>query len=275
MSADALLADLAHEFAERHPRESGQVLLSLTGDEARAFLAAAPTETAAAILEQISIAAGGHYVEDLPPADAARLLTSLTDERAVDLLRDIDLDRREPVLREISGHRAERLRDMLGQEAGTVGAIMRQRPPSVQGGGSVAQVLDELRRQRLGAIPYVYLVDRQGVLSQVITLGDLVAADGQTAAADLAQPADARLRVDSTINAALEYSGWQQHASLPVVDARGVLVGGLEYRALLRHRALADAESTDDSVGASLGELYRLGLAGFLQAATGGGRNDG
>lgn len=273
MSSDDTMGRLAIDFAERHPRDTATLLLTRPKAEVTAFLESAPAPVAAAILESLPIVSAGHFVSMLTPADAARVLAPLPADQAAHVLRGQADPWQTDVLGELPADVARRVRVHLEQRLGTVGAIMLRRPACVTREARVADALDQLQSQSIGAIPYVYVVDSDGRLSGAVNLEDLMKADPATPVTTHMRSADARLQASASAMAARGHQGWHQHTILPVVDAKGVIVGSLDFRSLTGDRQ--DSTGQSDSVGAALGELYQIGLAGFLQAASGGMQQSG
>lgn len=274
MSVDRRIVELAETYARLHPVDAARTLETLPGDQVIAFLEAAPLEIATTTLASMPIAAASHYLERLPPVTAALLLAQKRTEEAADLLRSVTPEACEGMLSVMPNALAEQLRGLMGYPTGTVGTIMRRLPPCISQDASFAEALVDLRRQRLGGIPYVYVVSRSDALVGVVRLADLLSGGSEDRVSEALRPVDTRLLVTMSIAAAQEHPGWLLFTTLPVVDENGLLVGGLEYRTLL-NRLRVSPRAGAHSAGEALGELYHLGMVGMLQiASTGVGRTD-
>ena len=80
-----------------------------------------------------------------------------------------------------------------------------------------------------------------------------------------------QLLADSRREAILSHPGWQVFPDLPVVDARGRILGMLSYRILLHLESEVGEPASGRALsGASkaLGELYWLGISAFVRGTS-------
>ncbi len=268
MSSTELLAELVGVYASTHPRDTGRLLLSLPSEQVTAFLADAAPATAAVVLQGMPIMAAGHYISLLEVSIAAGILRALPADLVAHLLRDEEQSRRDSVLETLPAEFSRQVRHHLDQTPGTVGSIMMRRPACVMQDATVAEAREQLASQTIGAVPYVYLVDGHAVITGVVNLEDLLKSEPSAPVASFAHGVDTKLPATASVVAAENHPGWQQHNVLPVVDGAGVMIGCLDHRSLLRDLNVVEPDQPA-SVAAALGELYKIGLEGFLQAAGG------
>ncbi|MBT3343342.1 MAG: magnesium transporter [Gemmatimonadetes bacterium] len=267
MSTEACFARLAESFSRAHPADAARGLESLPGPQVIAYLSDDP-EISAGLLGGMPAPAAARCIEALAPDVAAAILQHADPDQAAYLLHYLNDGERTAILSRVSDALSRQLHDRLSYPVESVGAVMRMQPPSIADNGTILQATEGLRRQRSGGIPYAYAVDGDYRLTGVMSLMALLhAAPGDRIEEHLVA-IQVRLTADLPLRAVIDHAGWRRYSVLPVVDADGRLVGGLEYRTLLHHWR-PESRPSADSVAAALGELYQLGISGMLQIATG------
>ncbi|HSC26687.1 MAG TPA: hypothetical protein VLD67_05405, partial [Vicinamibacterales bacterium] len=101
----------------------------------------------------------------------------------------------------------------------------------------------------------------------VLALSELVRARSTNAVRTLMHEPVESLPAWTPAAAVRTHPGWQRFHSLPVVDDAGCLVGAIRYRTLrhLERMAETGAVRPEGPTIAALGELFHIGMAGFVE----------
>jgi hypothetical protein len=77
-----------------------------------------------------------------------------------------------------------------------------------------------------------------------------------------------RFSPDLTIESIKNHPAWLEYPSIPVTDSLNKLIGILDLETIQKHKRKSDVDQINltAEVVSSLGELYRMGLSGFLHS---------
>lgn len=261
-------AVLSKSFLRNHPTESARVLEGLDSTEAAAMLADIDVESAAAVLRRMAsvpaAACCGQLSEDL----AATLVARLGPDSAAVLLRTLGAPASTAILDKLRPDLAVPIRRLLAYPEGTVGAMMDPNVFTVSNDISVKTANERLARNADAAIYYVYVVDREQRLVGVLTMRELMRAEGERSIASVMKRSLVSIEATSSRYEMVTHAGWRRFHAIPVVDAGGLLLGVLRYETL---RELETTLNSNDSqqkgrtdLALSLSELYVKGLTGLI-----------
>jgi len=182
------------------------------------------------------------------------LMNRMPPDEAADLLEHIPEDQRESVLGAIDDEHARDVRELDQYPPESAGGIMTTRYHKAFADETVGDVLAhiEAEQEEVEAANRVFVVRRNGELAGVAELNDMMGVDETAPLIDVAdrEPVSALVSDDQE-----EVGNLAAHYNLqvvPVVDARGVLVG------IVTHDDVVDVikEEADE-------DLYRLAGEGF------------
>src|SRR5208337_3013939 len=162
--------------AELHPADIADILEGLSRDEQKSVIEGLDEETAAQalseiptrmqadLLESISAQKAADIVEEMPPDEAADVLQELSPETSAEVLADMEKDE------------ANEVRELLGFEENTAGALMTTEYAFVHDSAAVEGAVAALRNFEgpLESIHMIYLVDDQAVLTGAVPMGRVV-----------------------------------------------------------------------------------------------------
>jgi Mg/Co/Ni transporter MgtE len=184
------------------------------------------------------------------------------------LLRRSSAEARQPVLGALPEPARRELTRLLASRPGTAGALADPGAIALHDTHCVADGL-----ARLAAHPAqagdLWLVDDDGHLTGLVALGDLLSNPPDAGLAKLRKRPPTPVPATAEREEIADHPGWQHHATLPVVDHRGTLVGQLRATDLSRATSLRGGGSTRAAkrTGRALAELYGLGLSGLVEWA--------
>ena len=244
MSAAATaLRELYRHYLRRHPDEVAEWLSEISSRRALAALEQMPDPLVLRVWSKLPFHVAHALFTKLPPARATLLLTRGDPVQAAQTLRALDVEQREAYLREIDTALAQDLRRLLDYPPDSAGALMHPVVATFRARQSAQEVLKYLRRFRGAATRDVIVVDDEGRLDGVVDIQDLALAFGKTPLGQLMRPAKTMASVVTTREEIAEILEQRKITELPVVDARGRVVGVVRYENLIS--AVQDETSAD------------------------------
>jgi magnesium transporter len=151
---------------------------------------------------------------------------------------------------------------------GTAGAFMDPQILILPDDIPVKEALRRIRRRPQQVSYFIYIVNREDKLIGFTNLRELMLSDPNVPVSVVKQTIAVSLKAQLNQKAILSHSGWKDFHTLPVVDEEGKFLGVIEYQTL-RFLELAsrgkNQEIPDYGVEAALGELYGIGLTGFIK----------
>jgi Mg/Co/Ni transporter MgtE len=166
-------------------------------------------------------------VTDLPEERAADILEEMAPDEAADLLQDLPEERREEIVDLMQPEEKQDVEELLTYDEDSAGGIMTSDFVALGADLTASAAIDKLRE--LQPDPeltyYLYVVDAQGRLEGVISLRDLVVAKPETKLAQIMDPHVLKVDATTTKEDVAALIAKYDLLALPVVDARGTLIG--------------------------------------------------
>jgi len=231
---------LKEELGRMPAQDTARILEELTNDHRLAIIEGMGVEQASDTLEELDPRTQRDLIATLDKEKAARLVKEMTPGQAADVLAVLAASERESILALLEGETAAKLRSILDKQEElaidfTVSGFLRFDPET-----SVEEARTEFRQaaRSKGQLTYIYVVDGQGVLLGVVDSKGLLLADDDKKLREIMSPRVVSLAPSSTLKQASELFARYLYRALPVVDARGKILGVLPYRDVvgLRHR---------------------------------------
>lgn len=241
-------AALAAPLAGCNTADAVEFLNTLTLDRATDTLAALPLPRAVKLLEAPELHRAGPLVSRLPRVRAAALLGLMADDRATDIVLELEPAEREQLLPLIGIQARQVIQTLLNYAPDTAGALMTTEFVSVPADWTVAQTLQHIRDvERTRETVYaIYVLDPASAqLQQVVTLRRLITGQPGASILDVAQT-NAPVTVDPLMDQEEVAQLIRRHdlLAIPVVDAQRRLLGIVTVDDVLD--ALIE-ESTEDA----------------------------
>ena len=241
-------AALAAPLAGCNTADAVEFLNTLSLERAVDTLAALPLPRAVKLLEAPELHRAGRLVSRLPGVRAAALLGLMADDRATDIVLELEPAEREQLLPLIGVQARQVIQTLLNYAPDTAGALMTTEFVSVPADWTVAQTLQHIRDvERTRETVYaIYVLDPgSGQLQQVVTLRRLITGRADASILTVAQ-ANAPVTVDPLMDQEEVAQLIRRHdlLAIPVVDAQRQLLGIVTVDDVLD--ALIE-ESTEDA----------------------------
>lgn len=264
---------LAIAFLQQHPSQAALALERMPIEQQIEVVRLAPDESAGALREMMPGAAAACLAR-LEPERAATVVARLGIDAAVALVRRLPPDAAERVLAAVPPHTQDELRRVLRFPDGTAGALMDPAVLALPDDITAANARLRLRRASRDLLYYLYVVDREQRLIGVMDIPELMRAHSRDPVRMVMHADVQRIAAWTPTGAVHRHSGWQSFHAMPVVDERDRLIGAIRYHTLRR----IELDAAGDRAGqpaaqtaAALGELFRVGVAGLVDAVAAGG----
>lgn len=185
-----------------------------------------PKDTAVEVFDMLDQSLQHEIIEGLKDSDVAHFFESLDPDDRVRLMDEMPASVARQMLRHLDPRERSLTNIVLGYPSGTIGRAMSPEFVAVPEHWTVAQALEKVRRAGDDAetIYTLPVVDRQRLLKGVISLRDLMLADGETAVEDIMSEVDS-VGADHDAEDAARRCADRKHLAMPVTDREHRVVG--------------------------------------------------
>jgi magnesium transporter len=160
------------------PSDTALAISRLTPVEQGRLLSLLNPSFAADVIEDVPDSQAADIIEELPPKQAAAIVDEMQSDRQADLLSELEIEDIEAILQEMTPSDAEEARSILSYPADSAGGIMISEFFAYRENLSITDVLEDLQKNREiymdYHVQYIYIVDREGKLSGVLRMHDLL-----------------------------------------------------------------------------------------------------
>ncbi len=243
----ALTGDLRAALDNDDPSGAAKAAGQLSSARVARVLAEFPSARVARIVQALEPAKAGRVIGHLPlilsaemigeldPALAARLFRNVPADNAADIYGVLPEPAREALGKHLDERWLEEIRNLTAYPADSAGSAMTPRFVTIEEHRTVGEALDALMAasERTERPVYIYVIDRAGVLSGIISLRDLLNYPRATAVADVMNRNVVAVEVDD-----------------PAVDAAQLLQDRrlMMIPVLTRDRRVAGVLTFDDAI---------------------------
>lgn len=186
------------------------------------------------------------------------VVTLLTTDDAVELLRSLPADFREKVLAVLDPEQSTPLKELLSYKSGTAGALMAKEYLAIPVTATIKQAteyLQSLPQNKKGKVSYIYVVDQNRLLEGVIQIRDLIFYPPSTPVNDILIKPVVQVETGMSQMDVTKLLQRHNYLGLPVVNEAQQLVGVISADNALE---VLEEEASDDIakiVGTSAEEL--------------------
>ncbi|HTX61426.1 MAG TPA: CBS domain-containing protein [Methanobacterium sp.] len=162
-----------------HPADIAEIVDQLGLNESLNILNSLDDEAAADTLEEVSPERQVYLLEGMDSKRAAEILDEMDPDDAADVLGDLPEEKAEELLDLLEPKESKDLRILLEYPENTAGGIMTTEYASVVQDLTVGEVLKSLRdiAEDVETIYYVYITSKDGELTGVVSLRDILLSD--------------------------------------------------------------------------------------------------
>jgi magnesium transporter len=224
---------LKERLEDRHPADIAELCNELTAEEATFIYRHLDNERAADVLVEMDDDARKEILETLPSETIARHFVDYMDtDDAVDVIRELDEDRQEEILAHIGDiEQAGDIVDLLKYDEDTAGGHMGTEMVVVNENWSMPECLKEMRLQaeELDDIYYVYVIDDDGRLQGIFPLKKMLTSPSVSKVKHVMMHAPISVREDTPIDEVVQTFEKYDLVAIPVVDSIGRLIGQITF----------------------------------------------
>jgi CBS domain-containing protein/sporulation protein YlmC with PRC-barrel domain len=225
-----------HRLSALRPADIADIVAHASHDEGEEILNAvqADRELEADVFEEMNIDKQIEYLQARSNEEVATVLSNMHPGDAVDLLMQLDRDRRNPILEALPADKLAKIRVLLGYGEQTAGGLMSPEFLAVPEQETVRGVIDRIRT--LPQDPYLlttaYALDGER-LSGAISLAALLRAAPTSTLRDVMERDPIALYPQADIPSVAMEMAHYNLASLPIVDDNHRIVGVITFDDLI------------------------------------------
>lgn len=162
-----------------HPADIAEIVDQLGLNESLNILNSLDDEAAADTMEEVSPERQVYLLEGMDSKRAAEILDEMDPDDAADVLGDLTEEKAEELLDLLEPKESKDLRILLKYPENTAGGIMTTEFASIEQDLTVGEVMKSLREiaEDVETIYYVYVTSKEGELTGVISLRDILLSD--------------------------------------------------------------------------------------------------
>lgn len=197
------------------------------------------------VFENIEVDERGKFFDEMVPQYAADMLAAMYVDDAVDVLNTLDSEKVASYLTIMDQEAAAEIKGLLHYEEKTAGSIMTTEFVSISASQSVRNAMRELRKKAPDAetIYYIFVIDDDKKLVGVISLRDLIIAEGDDPISKHMNPRVVSVSAAEDQETVAQLMRDYDFLALPVVDYQGHLLGIITHDDIVD---VIDEEASDD-----------------------------
>ena len=221
-------AELAEKLSDYHENDLADALADLTAEERRKLYAILGVEQVAEIFSYLDDAEP--YLKELPPEEAAQVVSHMDSDDAVDALDDLEEEDKEKIVHQmdkVDKDAADDVKLLLSYDEDEIGSCMTTNYICIRKDMTIRQAMSELVKQagENDNISTLYVVDENEKFYGAIDLKDLIIARAEDSLEKLIARSYPYVtdheKISDSIDRIVDYA----ERSLPVLNESGKLLG--------------------------------------------------
>ena len=221
-------AELAEKLSDYHENDLADALADLTAEERRKLYAILGVEQVAEIFSYLDDAEP--YLKELPPEEAAQVVSHMDSDDAVDALDDLEEEDKEKIVHQmdkVDKDAADDVKLLLSYDEDEIGSCMTTNYICIRKDMTIRQAMSELVKQagENDNISTLYVVDENDHFYGAIDLKDLIVARADDSLEKLIARSYPYVtdheKISDSIDRIVDYA----ERSLPVLNESGKLLG--------------------------------------------------
>ena len=221
-------AELAEKLSDYHENDLADALADLTAEERRKLYAILGVEQVAEIFSYLDDAEP--YLKELPPEEAAQVVSHMDSDDAVDALDDLEEEDKEKIVHQmdkVDKDAADDVKLLLSYDEDEIGSCMTTNYICIRKDMTIRQAMSELVKQagENDNISTLYVVDENERFYGAIDLKDLIVARADDSLEKLIARSYPYVtdpeKISDSIDRIVDYA----ERSLPVLNESGKLLG--------------------------------------------------
>jgi CBS domain-containing protein len=217
------------KLANLHPAEIADLVEAASHEEGEELIEAVgqDRELEADVFEELDEHHQLEFIRERPDAQVAAVVARMAPDDAVDLIAEIDQERRARILALLPPAGRRRIETLLGYNPSTAGGLMSPDFIALDEGAVVADAIARVRASEIGPqmLTTVYLLDAAGVLAGSAAIVGLLRADPGTPLSEVAEREPESVPTDADLPEVARTMTDYNLVMLPVVDEERRVVG--------------------------------------------------
>ena len=217
------------KLAKMHPAQLADLVESASHDEGEEIIRAVGEnrELEADVFEELDTEHQVEFLMSRSDGETARLLSAMAPDDAVDLLEELDQERRLPILRMMPWSKQRKLRALLSYNPETAGGLMNPDFVGVSSVSSIREALDAVKNSPVPAeaAGVVFVSDESNRLTGMALVAELLRADPASSVETVAHSVPAALTADADVHEVLRTMSDFNLAVAPVIDSEQRILG--------------------------------------------------
>ncbi|WP_416148474.1 magnesium transporter [Salipaludibacillus sp. HK11] len=163
-------------FFELHPQDQVDVYLLMNTSQRKNLYELLSPEEFAEVFEELAIEDQKSFLQELDQTYAQDMVSHMSADDVADFLAEIQHSKASAILAGLEAENAKDIKELLGYEEDTAGAIMTKEFINLRATSQIREVIDLLRREGPDAetIYYLYVINEKHELAGVVSLRDLI-----------------------------------------------------------------------------------------------------
>ncbi len=221
-------AELAEKLSDYHENDLADALADLTAEERRKLYAILGVEQVAEIFSYLDDAEP--YLKELPPEEAAQVVSHMDSDDAVDALDDLEEEDKEKIVHQmdkVDKDAADDVKLLLSYDEDEIGSCMTTNYICIRKDMTIRQAMNELVKQagENDNISTLYVVNENEHFYGAIDLKDLIVARADDSLEKLIARSYPYVTDHEKINDCIDRIVDYAERSLPVLNESGKLLG--------------------------------------------------
>lgn len=252
-----------------HPADIAELYSELEIDEVKYLHHLLDDEKAADVLVEMDEDDRANLLKELPnEVIAKRFVDNMDTDDAVELIRILDEESQEEVLSHMEDiEQAGDIVDLLKYDEDTAGGLMGTEMIVVNENWSMPQSVDEMRKQaeEVDQIYYVYVVDDDFRLKGVLPIKTMLTSPSVSKIKHVMSKDPISVKVDESIETVTQIIDKYDLVAIPVVDSIGRLVGRITVDDVIDE--INEQHDRDYQLASGISQDVESGDNVFLQTA--------
>ena len=214
-------------LARLHPADIADILEELSRDEQRSVIEALDHETAAQAISEIPTEKQAQLLQSIPVEKAANIVDEMAPDEAADVLQELPPETSAKLLADMETEGAQEVKELLGFEDDTAGALMTTHYIALDVTAAVEEVLEAMKEFEgsLESVHSVYLIDKEEHLIGSVPLARILLAPARAPLRELSLDEVHSVPTEADAKEVIDLFRKYNLLSLPVVDDKQHLVG--------------------------------------------------
>lgn len=221
------------KLARLRPAQIADLVEAASHEEGREIIEAVGlnSELEADVFEELDEAHQVEFLEARTDEEAGRLLARMEPDDAVDLLHDLDQERRIPILEAMPAPQQAKIRRLLSYNPETAGGLMSPDFLALDERTLVSESLEAIRKSSVAdeVLAAVFELDGEGRLSGATPIVRLLKANPSARLKDVAESDPVSVSADADIHEIVRIMADFNLSNLPVIDGESRVIGVITF----------------------------------------------